>query len=317
MNIVLSNPNQAVSAVQGTAVVQRDAVTFGGLTCTDRTDGFSCAGNQPTPPAGTIPFVVVDLGGRCISAGTGPIVQLCLKDDAPGCLAGQNTTVTLQDVKVADCADQPLGATTQGGTILCHGLGDCKADGGKIDIFDVLEKIDILLGRNTPSPLQQVLCDDNCDGRIDIFDVLREIDVIVGRLTQPLACEGSTGHSAAPGATSSRAGSARAGRTPRVFVRNRSREIVLVNVDEPVRGVELTLTPEKGPVGVTGARATARTRGFLVSYHQADASGQVRVLVVSLEGKAVRAGARSIARLDLLPARHRGRLRLIDAKIAP
>jgi hypothetical protein len=70
---------------------------------------------------------------------------------------------------------------------LCRDLGDCLLD-GSIDLFDVLEQIDINLGRHTPSAAQLVLCDDNCDAIIDLFDVVSGIDVALGRTPLPLRC---------------------------------------------------------------------------------------------------------------------------------
>jgi uncharacterized delta-60 repeat protein len=69
----------------------------------------------------------------------------------------------------------------------CRDLGDCLVD-GNIDLFDVLEKIDITLGRRTPSEAQALICDDNCDATIDLFDVLSGIDVTLGRTPLPLTC---------------------------------------------------------------------------------------------------------------------------------
>jgi hypothetical protein len=66
-------------------------------------------------------------------------------------------------------------------------LGDCKID-GTINLFDVLEAIDIVLQRKTPTGDQTVVCDPNCDGLIDLFDVLLEIDALLGRIPQPLEC---------------------------------------------------------------------------------------------------------------------------------
>lgn len=70
---------------------------------------------------------------------------------------------------------------------VCRELGDCLLDGG-IDVFDVLEKIDITLGRRTASAAQLVVCDDNCDDTIDLTDILNEIDVVLGRTPLPLRC---------------------------------------------------------------------------------------------------------------------------------
>jgi hypothetical protein len=66
-------------------------------------------------------------------------------------------------------------------------LGDCKPD-GVVDLFDILEMIDILLGK-IPTAEQEVLCNVDCNALpIDLFDVLRTIDAVLGRVTMPLEC---------------------------------------------------------------------------------------------------------------------------------
>jgi len=70
----------------------------------------------------------------------------------------------------------------------CRQLGDCQNNGNGIDLFDVIEKIDLVLARHEPTAAQVILCDDNCDTKIDLIDVLNEIDVVVGRKTPPLVC---------------------------------------------------------------------------------------------------------------------------------
>ena len=75
------------------------------------------------------------------------------------------------------------------GTIL---LGDCKIDGA-VNLFDVLEVIDIVLGK-TPTAEQQVLCNVDCNALpIDLFDVLRVIDKVLGVITGPLECPATGG----------------------------------------------------------------------------------------------------------------------------
>jgi hypothetical protein len=70
----------------------------------------------------------------------------------------------------------------------CRQLGDCRNDGNGIDVFDINEKIDIVLGRKTPTAAQVILCDDDCDADIDLFDILNEIDVVLGVTQPPLLC---------------------------------------------------------------------------------------------------------------------------------
>jgi hypothetical protein len=71
---------------------------------------------------------------------------------------------------------------------VCRELGDCQNDGDGIDLFDINEKVDIVLGRITATGPQMILCDDDCDGDIDLFDVLNEIDAVLGVRPTPLTC---------------------------------------------------------------------------------------------------------------------------------
>lgn len=67
-------------------------------------------------------------------------------------------------------------------------LGDCKID-GVVDLFDVIEMIDILLEAKVPTAGQEVLCNVDCNALpIDLFDVLRTIDAVLERIPMPLQC---------------------------------------------------------------------------------------------------------------------------------
>jgi subtilase family serine protease len=71
---------------------------------------------------------------------------------------------------------------------VCRQLGDCQDNGNGIDLFDVIEMIDIVLQRRQPTSTQLVLCDDDCDMDIDLFDILNAIDVVLGKTAPPLRC---------------------------------------------------------------------------------------------------------------------------------
>jgi len=70
----------------------------------------------------------------------------------------------------------------------CRQRGDCALNGGGVDLFDVLAQIDIVLARTTPDAVEQVVCDDDCNGKVDLFDVLTGIDVVLGGRLLPLLC---------------------------------------------------------------------------------------------------------------------------------
>jgi hypothetical protein len=83
-----------------------------------------------------------------------------------------------------------------------------------------------------------------------------------------------------------------------------------------VRALELTLSPEGGPVEVVGARATRRTRGFTVAYHQESPTSPVKVVLVSLEGRAIAAGRGPVVRLAVKRGARHARLRLSEGLVA-
>jgi hypothetical protein len=291
-----------------------------GATCTTRTAGFTCSASETGD--GRIVLSLDGQGSACINPGAGAIARVCLHDAAPVCPVVSLVSLNASDVTATDCAAQPLAICPQSGGIICEVLGDCAVDNGVIDIFDVLNTIDIILQKVAPTSVETIVCDDNCDGVINIFDVLQEIDAILGRISQPLTCAqalsltpATTTESAAP----ARAGNAtakRASSEPSVSLRQNGRAVILANRRTPVRGLELTLEPAGGPVEVVGVRATRRARGFVVGYHQADFEAPVKIVVLSLAGEALQPGRGTIATLKLRGARRHGRLRLTGVRVA-
>jgi len=138
--------------------------------------------------------------------------------------------------------------------------------------------------------------------------VLREIDVVVGRITPPLTCEGAL---AAVDEPRDVAQARRAG----LRLRKRGRVVTLRNLEHGVRGVELTLLPEEGPVEVRDIRTTRRTKGFTVRWHQETPSSPVKVLLVSLDGQTIRKGRGPLLRVVRTAPGKRTRLRLKAARI--
>ena len=185
--------------------------------------------------------------------------------------------------------------STTSTTLQCDGgvLGDCNVDGA-LNLFDVLTTIDVVLGKITPTAVQQCLCDDSCDGAIDIFDVLREIDALLGRIPTPLTCTG-----AAPAVT------VKISRTPaetvsagHVRVMRQGNAVVLRNRDAAVRGLELTLAPRHSRLEILGVRPTRRTRHFMTAFQQASPTTPAKVLVLSLSGDAIQPGTGPVVLVD-------------------
>jgi hypothetical protein len=185
LDVTLSNPGGGVQSLVATLVGVSDEFELTGATCTARTTGFSCTAGESGD--GQIVLSVDGQGGLCITPGTGGIARVCFHDKAPVCPTTSLIRLDAEDVAVSGCTAQPLPVCTESGSIACGLLGDCVNDGA-IDIFDILQKIDVILQRTSLTPVEAILCDADCSGSIDIFDVLRGIDALLGRIPQPLTC---------------------------------------------------------------------------------------------------------------------------------
>src|SRR5581483_7943442 len=296
LDVRLTNRLLGVRTLVGT-VVDADA-DFGlaSIACAGRAAGVACSAS-PNPPTGI--RVTVTAPGGCIAPGDGAIATLCLHDPAPLC-RGRTVQLGFEDVAVTDCTDHSVATMTGagGGHVLCGGLaGDCDQDGA-FGLPDVLHTIDVAIGKTTATDAQRPLCDTTCDGEVDVFDVLRAVDALRGH-TVPAACAPDAGEPVV---------------TATIAPAHRARVMRLANPGRTIRGVEMTLAPVAGPAAVRAARPTRRTRGFTVAYYQADATAPVKLMLVSLDGKAIKPGTGRIVRLRL--AGSGARLAVTGAKIA-
>ena len=310
---------RAIRAVQTAVIDVPDEFQLSRCQCASRTAAFSCQCNE-IPATNRINVVILDAGGGCIASGSGPIARICLTDRAPLCPLSNSVQLNIDPSPVvADCSNnQPCDVSRSSGAVRCCGsglLGDCNGD-GHLDLLDILTKIDIVLGRVTPTPAQVCICDDTCDSRIDVFDVLREIDALLGRIPTPLACPTPTpsvtaqvlpagAHGAGTSEPTSHAASAK----------RRGSAILLQNRDEAVRGLELTLSPVHGPVDILGVRSTRRTRRFMTAFHQASATAPAKILVLSLRGEAIQPGHGPVVRVQTRHDAGHGHWKVTDARI--
>lgn len=298
IDIALRN-GDAVRGVQAVLSDLPDEFDITGVQCTSRTAGFSCLINEVSG-TNVATLLVVDPAGGCIVPGNAPIARLCLHDRAPICRVESDVTFDVSDIRMPRCGDSAgVAACSGNGQVHCGTLGDCLADDGVITIFDVNHKVDIVLGRTSPTAPQSRLCDADCDGDIDIFDIVRAIDVLVHRLPTPLACPNQA-HAAL-----------RTDGSVQPSVRRSGRRVMLDN-GTAVRGVELELEATGGAVKLTGVDLTRRTRGFRAAFHQATPGGPARVVVYSETGAIMRGKAGPIVRLR---TQGPGRLRIRLAKI--
>ncbi len=304
----------AVQGVQGTIVDVPDELTIVSSECTARTTGFACDANE-IQGTNQLKFVVVDLaGGGCIPPGDGAVARVCLTDKAPMCVADTVVGLQLQDVLVADCNDAPVAPVcTDNGSVICGTeLGDCLAD-RDFDLFDLHHMVDIILQRRTPTPPQAVLCDNNCDLHIDIFDVVREVDALLERIPRPLTCPRARDAGPRLGAAASKQGEATT--SSAASVRQRGRALILDDRSGAARALELTFTPEGGPVALRAVRGTRRSRGFEIAAYQSDPSAMVKVVVYAVDGRTIPTGRGTLLRLATDHVRGGGKLRLTDVKI--
>ena len=204
VKVTMTNNDKAVKAVQ---VDLTDECDY--LTCTgcqpdpDRAGNFMCAAQEQ--PDGSCRVVLVSTNpAAMIREGEGTIftVNYDLRDDIP---ASACCGIGLQNMVVSDRFGDALSVCSEEGVICPFVCGDlypreCLPDNpicgdGVINIFDILEEIDIALGMVTPSDCQIGRADvpsgtpPYCtppDGVIDILDVLVVIDRALGK---PNCCD--------------------------------------------------------------------------------------------------------------------------------
>ena len=135
---------------------------------------------------------------QLIATGEGPVFTLNY-DTSESCPRGC-ISLDPENAKVADPLDDPLAVCAFSGDVCFEICGDIYPDessfgtddcgDGEVDIFDVLEEIDIILGIGTHSDCQMTRGDvpngtpPNCrdvNGEIDIFDIIVLIDVVLER----------------------------------------------------------------------------------------------------------------------------------------
>jgi cysteine-rich repeat protein len=146
---------------------------------TSRSSGLALDCNET---GGAIRGVLLSTGTATIAPGSGSIATVFVDDTAPSCALGQTIQLNLSDTAVADDNSNPVPHTTVNGTLRCGCPEDLNCD-TRVDIFDALICVDLILGRD---PERCADSDLDCNGRTDIFDCLLIVDSILGR--RP-ACE--------------------------------------------------------------------------------------------------------------------------------
>jgi len=279
LDLSMTNPLVKIRGLIADIVDPSAEFEFDSITCDGRASGFQCSANEVSP--GHIRFLVLDtLGGSCLETGLGAIAHVCLRDPEPVCRL-RKVALAIEAPAVVGCDDPSVAVVSHAGNVTCGGVfGDCNVD-DSFGLDDVVEKIDIALGRKEPTETQRILCDDNCDGAVDIFDIIAEIDALLANTT-PTACT---------------TGGPRAVASATVSASRRGRMLELANMHTGIRGVEMTLTPTDGAVEVLGVRTTRRTHGFSVAFHQPNPAAPVRVILVAMNGRTIKPGKGRIVRV--------------------
>jgi hypothetical protein len=160
---------------------------------TARSSGLSCDCEQT---GNTIVCVLISTGAARIAPGSGQVMTVFVDDTAPSCTAGEIIQLTLSDTAIADDNNNPLPHTTVNGSLRCGCPEDLNCD-GRVDIFDALICVDVVLGRN---PTRCADSDLDCSGSTNIFDCLIIVDTILGR-RQPCSAPPCTAGTPTPTAT--------------------------------------------------------------------------------------------------------------------
>ncbi len=162
-----------------------------GLGCTvaPRAAALTCAANQV---GNEIRVVLLATGGGGIPPGTGQIATVYLDETGIPCTLGSEVSIAFAQTAVADAVGDPVPHTVTHGTLRCGCVGDLDATEGT-DLFDALACVDFIIGRRTPTAVEQQLAELQCNGAIDVFDCLRIVDTILGRLPAcPVPCAVAT-----------------------------------------------------------------------------------------------------------------------------
>lgn len=158
---------------------------------TDRTPGFVCLFNELQN--GCVRVILLSVIDELIDEGKGPIFTL--KYDVSGEAPPQECiNLNLQNVKVSDEFGNALEMCAFPGNFCFVSCGDIApketCGDGKVDLYDALKMIDIVLGITVPSDCQLAGANvpngipPECrerDDDIDIFDIMVIIDIILKR----------------------------------------------------------------------------------------------------------------------------------------
>ena len=200
--VSLENPNDKVRGIQMDVCDVDNYLSCTACETAERTSGFDCMIHEIGDGCCRVILVSTpDDGGDLIEKGTSTIFTL--KYDVSGeASAGECRDLNAENVKVSDEFEDILDVEIYAGKFCFFMCGDIYPDesspggndcgDGVVDIYDVLEAIDLTLGIDIDirSDCQLTRADlptgtlPSCrapDGVIDIFDILVIIDIVLNR----------------------------------------------------------------------------------------------------------------------------------------
>jgi PKD repeat protein len=197
--VSMKNPSDKVLAIETVLLDEENSLTCTGCApYRDRAPGFICFAQELDDGGCKVVMVDPTNPTGVIEQGDGPIFTVEYMISG-GALSNECISVTPTDSIIADSLEDPLTVCEESGDICFIGCGDVypgeSCGDGVVNIFDILEEIDIVLGITEPSACQAEQANvptslpPDCvdpDDDINIFDVLVIIDKA---LDKPNCCD--------------------------------------------------------------------------------------------------------------------------------
>ena len=131
--------------------------------------------------SGSITVIGYDVQANGLASGEGELVKLSFKI-ADGAQNGLEVNLGFSDTTISNRSGQSMPVSTQDGkiTVIVRMIGDVNGD-DQVNILDVVQTVNIVLGKKTPTPEELYAADANGDGVINVLDVVKIVNLVLGR----------------------------------------------------------------------------------------------------------------------------------------
>ena len=252
-----------------------------------RAAGFSCRAEK-VGEFGAFSVALTGLGE--IPPGDAPIATVFIDDKSPACSIGTDRRLEVRDVGIFDASGREVVHDARIGALVCACRGNPQYENGRPDVGDAAFCMDVSVGKQTPTGVQNLLTDLTCDGVIDVLDCSAILDVVVGRIDRcPKEC---LSVSQGAGATLT---------LPNVPPRPGEVVTVRVGLDNPttIRGLQLSVSGTPGQVTLRGARAIERAASLQAQAYTADDGTTMTVGMISAGDDGIAPGQGPVVELDV------------------